>query len=424
MCRLTLITFLTLALFVCVQAQNDISEPKDIIPKDTLFVDSIEPDGEIIYLDTVIFQAAIKVIEDTINDSTIVSDTVLFYKELKAPSLPKPDKLKDTVIIAGVGDIMPGTDFPSKKYLPSGNHCFSLLEEVRDTLLYPDVLFGNLEGVFAGSVGEVKKCKDTLNCYAFRIPDHYLECITDAGFDLLSVANNHVGDFGYQGRERTAQILEKNNVAFSGFMTHPYAVFRKDGLKYGFIAFSTSPGTNNFNDYRRAKYMIQNLKDTVDFVIVSFHGGAEGRKYQRVPKKRETFYGQDRGNVYEFAHLAVDAGADVVYGHGPHVTRAMEVYENKLICYSLGNFSTYARFNISGPNGIAPLVYAYFSRDGKFLKARIISTRQNAQGKTVFDPSNRAYLKLKDLTNMDFPENDLIFTEDNEIIPADRQKQK
>ena len=65
---------------------------------------------------------------------------------------------------------------------------------------------------------------------------------------------------------------------------------------------------------------------------------------------------QNRGSVYRFAHEVVDAGADVVFGHGPHVTRALEFYRDRLICYSLGNFATYRRFNLSGPNGIAPIV--------------------------------------------------------------------
>ncbi|KKK93514.1 hypothetical protein LCGC14_2692140, partial [marine sediment metagenome] len=63
-------------------------------------------------------------------------------------------------------------------------------------------------------------------------------------------------------------------------------------------------------------------------------------------RESEIYLGYDRGNIYEFAHMVVDAGADVVFGHGPHVTRAAEIYKDRFIIYSLGNFCTYRRFNL------------------------------------------------------------------------------
>ena len=73
-------------------------------------------------------------------------------------------------------------------------------------------------------------------------------------------------------------------------------------------------------------------------------------------KKQKFFYGENRGDVHHFARSVVDAGADIVLGHGPHVTRAVEVYKNKFIAYSLGNFNTYGRFSLTGDKGIAPLL--------------------------------------------------------------------
>ena len=69
-------------------------------------------------------------------------------------------------------------------------------------------------------------------------------------------------------------------------------------------------------------------------------------KNQRVTREREYYYGENRGNVYELAHLMVDHGADVILGHGAHVVRAIEVYNQRVIAYSLGNFLTYSRFNL------------------------------------------------------------------------------
>ena len=94
------------------------------------------------------------------------------------------------------------------------------------------------------------------------------------------------------------------------------------------------------------------LDTTHDIVIVSFHGGAEGSKALHVPYGQETFYGENRGHLREFTHTVIDAGADLVWGHGPHVLRGMEVYKDRLIAYSLGNFATYGRFNTRGQQGL------------------------------------------------------------------------
>ena len=122
------------------------------------------------------------------------------------------------------------------------------------------------------------------------------------------------------------------------------------------------------------------LDDSCDIVIVSFHGGAEGADYQNVTRETETFYGENRGNVYEFSHRMIDAGADIVFGHGPHVTRAIEVYKDRFIAYSLGNFCTYRRFNLTGPNGFAPLLRVKTDTFGKFVEADIIPVYQDNLG--------------------------------------------
>ncbi|MDC0584340.1 CapA family protein [Bacteroidales bacterium] len=318
-------------------------------------------------------------------------------------------KIQDTIVIAGVGDIMPGTNFPGRKYLPPNDDCYPLFSDVLSELAWQDIVTGNLEGVLAGNIETVKKCQDTNLCYAFRIPDHYLGCVLDAGFDFLSVANNHVGDFGEEGRQRMSAVLEGSNVNFSGFRSHPYTILKKDGIKYGFIGMSTSGGTNDFSNYSYAKPLIMKVDSMVDILIISIHGGCEGAGYQHVTKEIEVFYGQNRGNIYEFAHLAIDWGADIIFGHGPHVTRAVEVYKNRFVAYSLGNFCTYARFNLQGPNGIAPLINVYTDRKGRFYQAKVVSTRQIGEGGTRIDPYERAYKKILELTNADFPGHQLLF---------------
>lgn len=322
----------------------------------------------------------------------------------------------DTISIIGVGDVMLGTAYPLAKYLPPNDDCAPLLEEVQPILRNADVTFGNLEGCFLNSGPTTKNCNDTLKCYAFRMPDRYAPCLKDAGFTLMSLANNHSGDFGMKGRKNTMRLLDSLGIEYGGLEVKPTAEFEIDGVKYGFVAFAPIRATLDMLNLKMATEKVADLKSRNDIVIVSFHGGAEGRDHEHVTRQTEKFYGEDRGNVYEFAHLMVDAGADVIFGHGPHVARAIEVYKDRLIAYSLGNFCTYARFNLSGPNGLAPIVKVYTDTNGKFLKGEIFSAQQLGEGGATLDPNRRAYKKIKYLTEKDFPESKILFKDDGTFL--------
>lgn len=306
------------------------------------------------------------------------------------------------ISIVAVGDIMPGTNFPSTSYLPYS--CAALFEPVKDLISAADVAIGNLEGVFSSNGGEAKNCKDPKTCYVFRMPDEYAECIKNTGFDILGLANNHINDFGATGRKNTVNVLLEAGFQFAGFPEYPYTIFEKDGLKIGFCAYAPHTATLNLRDYEGAASMVAMLDSLCDLVIVTFHGGAEGKDHQHVTRKDEEFLGYNRGNVYHFAHKVIDAGADLVIGHGPHVVRGMEVYKGKLIAYSLGNFCTYSRFNLSGPNANAPLLQVWLGKTGNFRGARINSFLQLGEGGPVPDPSNAAAKRIRELSTIDFPE--------------------
>ncbi len=315
---------------------------------------------------------------------------------------------RDSLCIIGTGDIMLGTNYPSPFYLPPGNDCTPLLRPVHGVFRTGDLLFGNLEGVFCSSGGTPKECRDTTQCYVFRMPDHFVGCLTEAGYDVLSVANNHVNDFGPEGRASTAALLDSAGIPYAGFVTHPWTIFEKGGLTYGFAAFAPNKGTMDLKDYAEAARITRMLDSLVDIVLISFHGGGEGKDHQHVVRGDEIYLGSNRGSVFRFAHEVVDAGADVVFGHGPHVTRAMELYRDRLICYSLGNFATYKRFNLSGPNGIAPIVKVYTDQQGRFLSGEIVPVYQPGEGGPRIDPRKRAIFKLIELTAADFPGQNLL----------------
>jgi poly-gamma-glutamate capsule biosynthesis protein CapA/YwtB (metallophosphatase superfamily) len=307
------------------------------------------------------------------------------------------------IIIEGVGDIMLGSAYPDSRRLPPHNDPFPLLESVADTLASADITFGNLEGSLLDAGEPWKKCRDSSVCYLFRMPEKYVGALTGSGFDILSLANNHFGDFGPPGRVRTMQLLDSAGIRYAGLTEHPYSIFLKDSVIYGFCAFAPNAGTVNINDTGQAAGIVRMLADTCDIVIVSFHGGAEGADHQHVPGKKEIFHGEDRGDVYHFAHTMVDNGADVVFGHGPHVTRAIEVYKNRFISYSMGNFCTYGRINLAGPNGLAPIIRLDVDSTGRFLSGMIIPIYQVWPGGVRYDRDGRVIKKIRELTAADIP---------------------
>ena len=337
------------------------------------------------------------------------------------PYLTLPDSLPDTsalrgkVVITGVGDIMFGTSFPSRRYLPPHDNPLLLIENLIDTLSGSDITFGNLEGAFLDEGEAVKKCRDTTICYLFRMPEKYVAALAAAGFDLISLANNHFGDFGLPARNRTIQLLDSSGISYAGLTEYPWSIVQKDTLLYGFCAFAPNAGTASIIDTSEAGKIVKFLSDTCDIVIVSFHGGAEGSNFQHVPKTDEIFHGENRGNVHSFAHYVIDNGADVVFGHGPHVTRAVEVYKKRFISYSLGNFCTYGRFNLSGPNGIAPIIKVRTDTSGRFLSGRIIPVYQRWEGGVSIDHNRRVITKIQDLTAIDFPDAVIKISDNGEI---------
>ena len=320
----------------------------------------------------------------------------------------------DTLIVIAAGDIMPGTSFPSDMYLPPDSG-FAIFDPVKDWLQNGDVVFGNLEGCLLNHGGVAKRCQDSTKCYAFRIPEYFGGILKSAGFNLLNLANNHSGDFGFAGRQSTQKVLNSCGIWFAGLNSCPSVIFETAGLKIGFCGVSPFNGTVDILKYDTIRKMISRLDSLCNVVIVSMHAGAEGAVYNRVTRETEYFFDENRGNVFEFAHMAVDAGADLILGHGPHVTRAAELYKGRFIAYSLGNFCTYARFNLNGPNGVAPLLRICLSPEGEFLGGQIYPIKQTGEGGPKKDAARLSIRQLKILIADDFPETGLLIDDHGKI---------
>jgi cell wall-associated NlpC family hydrolase len=327
---------------------------------------------------------------------------------------------KDLISVVGTGDIMLGSNYPSEAKLPAHDGK-ELLRNVKDILRDANVTFGNLEGCFLNEGGNPKPCKS--GCYFFRMPNRYVNYLLDAGFDVMNIANNHMGDFGAPGRTNTVKVLKEAGLHYAGLeAVCETSVFEINGVKYGFCGFAPNTGTVRITKLDYAKKLVSELNAECDIVIVSFHGGAEGKAHNRVTRNTESFFGENRGNVYEFAHAVIDAGADIVFGHGPHVVRAAELYKDRFIIYSMGNFCTSGDFSISGISGYAPIVKVFTDKEGKFVKGQIFSFLQKDKSGPVADANYSAAKEIKRLTELDFPQTNLTISNNGLIERKDAKK--
>jgi poly-gamma-glutamate capsule biosynthesis protein CapA/YwtB (metallophosphatase superfamily) len=329
-----------------------------------------------------------------------------------APTPPIPPPSHPGLTLAAVGDMMLGTDFPENT-LPDDDG-LSFFDAVAPILQAPDVTFGNLEGVLQDGGEPVKQCKNPKVCFLFRSPSRYATYFKLAGFDALSLANNHARDFGETGRSSSMAALDAAGIHHSG-REGTTASWIANGRRVALAAFAPNVGSNQLNEPEVAKALVADLAAHNDVVIVSFHGGAEGNGAETLPFAREIFVGEDRGNVVEFARAMIDAGADIVLGSGPHVVRAMELYHDRLIAYSLGNFATYYGISVEGIRGIAPILLVTLDDDGKFVSGRIESTIQLRPAGPSPDPAKGALTLLRTLTSVAFPDGELEVREDGTL---------
>jgi poly-gamma-glutamate capsule biosynthesis protein CapA/YwtB (metallophosphatase superfamily) len=316
--------------------------------------------------------------------------------------------------IAAVGDIMLGTDYP-ENHLPDDDGV-SFLTAVASTLQRADITFGNLEEVLMDGGEPRKECENPDWCYLFRSPSRYARYLKEAGFDVVSLANNHARDFGEEGRSATMAALDAAGIHHSG-REGDVASWEVFGSRVALIAFSTTVGSHSLLDIDDAARLVRGLAMSHDTVLVSFHGGAEGLEATHVPFEEEISYGERRGDVVRFSRAMIDAGAHLVVGHGPHVARGMELYKNHLIAYSLGNFATYYGINVGGIRGLAPILIAEIDSEGFLLNGRIVSARQLRPAGPTLDPERGAYQLIRELTEQDFEGGDLIFEEDGTFLP-------
>jgi hypothetical protein len=298
------------------------------------------------------------------------------------------------VTIAAVGDIVMGS---TPNLPPDGGRSF--FDRV-ETDLAGDVVLGNLEGTL--SKGGHSKCSArSTNCYSFQTPPSYAAWLRKAGFTVMNLANNHAFDYGRSGQAQTLAALGKQRLAHTG---RPGEItYQQIGeIRVAIVGFAPYPWAQRLTGIPAARRLVKNAAATADVVIVTMHAGAEGTDHTHVRPGIETYLGENRGNVVAFSHAVVEAGADLVIGHGPHVLRGMEWYRGHLIAYSLGNFAGYKVFALGGPLSHSSILRVTLRGDGGFDSGTLVPTRLVGRGLPALDPLESAHGIVRTLSKADF----------------------
>jgi hypothetical protein len=327
----------------------------------------------------------------------------------------------ETISLSATGDIIIGV--APNGLPPHGARDF--FADVRDALR-ADLPMGNLEQPLTNDTG-VTKCPPLatpspgaapakITCFAFRSPPEYATVLKNAGFKVLNLANNHAYDFGADGNRQTRTALQRAGLAHTGAPGEITMVEVK-GVKVAVLGFSSYPWSQSVVDIDAGSALVRRAAAQSDLVVVQMHVGAEGPDRTHVRPGTEMFLGENRGDSIKFAHAVVDAGADVVIGHGPHVMRGMEFYRGRLIAYSLGNFSGYRALGYAGVVGVGGVLKMTLRKDGSYVAGSLVPTHMVAPGLPAMDPARQALALVRGLSDTDLPSTGVRIGDDASITP-------
>jgi len=260
-------------------------------------------------------------------NSKISDGTKEITEEDKKEEIIVKEPIKKTILISFAGDFTLGTDtkFAYDSSLPaafinSGRKYSYFMQNVSSIFSQDDYTLVNLETTFTDS--NVKAPKDGDIFYNFKGPKDYVNILTNASIDGVTIANNHIYDYGKQGMQDTVATLKENNIDICG---EGYKILKDiQGVKFGFLGYTGWEYSNELKT--KIKNDISELKSQgAEVIIPYFHWGIE-KSYEPYDVQKN------------LARFAIDNGADAVIGSHPHVIQSMENYKGKLIVYSMGNF--------------------------------------------------------------------------------------
>lgn len=297
------------------------------------------------------------------------------------------------IIINAVGDVMLAGRWAPYLKQKGYDHPFN---GVRKELISGDVNLANLESPIAISGQEYTGKK-----FRFRAEPQAAEALRGAGFNLVTLANNHSMDFGGEALAETLQHLSANGIASIGAGANlsearKIALFTIKGKKVAFLAYSLTQPVEFFARQDRSGTApgyeklvtadITNARGQADYVIVSFHWGKEAtgtvQQYQR-----------------NAAHKAIEAGADVIIGHHPHVLQGVERYKGGIIFYSLGNFTFASKSRTADVSAVIRLKFTDEGREAEILPLDVLHRRVGFQPQLLTGTKGAAVIeKLNSLS--------------------------
>jgi len=266
-----------------------------------------------------------------------------FWSYLKTVNTnPTPEVIMPTkkpVTVLATGDINLGR-LTGQKIL-EGQNTYAF-DNIADYIKGFDIAFGNLESQLADLGGETQS---PTNEYRFAGPPGGAEGLKESGWDIVSLANNHMWDYGKDALFETMEYLEQAGVTYTGSSRttknlYSPTVLESNNQSIAFLAFTMllngyeNAGALDYVTWKDEDKLIEaitNIKDEMDWVIVSMHGGVE---YKSQPTQEKI----------DLAHALIDAGADIIVGHHPHIPQGIEEYKDGVIFYSLGNFAFWQPF--------------------------------------------------------------------------------
>ena len=296
----------------------------------------------------------------------------------------------DRVTIAFVGDMALLGPAPA-----------SLFAHVRGQLRRADIAIGNLEGTL--SSGGTSKCKPASSgCFAFQAPPRSAALLRGAGFDDLNVANNHAFDYGASGQRQTLSALARYGLRWSG-RPRQITVLQAHGVRVAVLGFAPYPWAQSLTNIPAAQALVRRAAERADLVVAVLHAGAEGVDHQHVPSGTEYYLGENRGNERRFAHALVAAGANLVLASGPHVLRGLQLFDDTLIAYSLGNFATSGHaLSTGGVLGESAVLVVTLDSDGSLVSGRLVPVELAGGAPRRIFGTNVVVRRLNALSHADF----------------------
>jgi len=329
-----------------------------------------------------------------------------------AKASPSAAAATEQISMSAVGDVIMGVP-PN---LPPNNGK-GFFDDVQSSLR-ADLQMANLEEPLTNDTGVTKCSAATLGntCFQFRSPPSYANILSEAGFGLVNLANNHAYDFGPAGHTNTRAALDAAGVRYTG-PPGMITVVDVKGIKVAVIGFAPYPWANDLLNIPKGQDLVRQAKKQADLVVIQVHMGAEGANYTHVKPGTEMYVGENRGDPIAFSHAMVDAGADVIIGHSPHVLRAMEFYKGHLIAYSLGNFAGYHALGYTGVVGVTGILKVTLRKDGSYVSGTLVPTHMVAPGSPRMDPQHQAISMVSGLSKSDFPTTGAQIATDGTITP-------